>query len=690
MAPNLRVAAAFRAMRQIGIIEEKVKPVLKSLLKLYEKNWQLIEAENYRALADAIFENEESQAVEEGNKRKERADVLDMKEKEVVIEDPEPPSKRLRSNQKVQALPSVGNPSSKPNGTLLKQPKEEVIELPEATQNGYCSPKLIKASELNSEDNEEAHAMSCPPLVRRKGKQPMIADPSLDVADKTLALAPNGTERPMSPATCQREKGKEPVSSQSRPNSDRSNHGVRFKEGKAKLGNSLLPKQQANNSGALIKPKDEPATDDVQQLVVPLAAIHPGGGSQSDGALDVTDKATNHANESCDSENVHEVAQTLVPMHAPSLNGNNCSTTLKDTDKCTLEIDKEKESQQHQPTPNVVKPFYDVADLANGQERIAISLVNEVNDERPSSFHYIPRNVVFQNAYVNFSLARIGENCCSTCSGDCLSAPIPCACAHESGGEYAYTSEGLVKEDILKESVSMNRDPENHCQFYCSDCPLERSKEGVVEKCQGHLMRRFIKECWWKCGCDNQCGNRVVQRGINRKLQVFMTPEGKGWGLRTLEDLPEGAFVCEYVGEILTNAELFERVSQRRASGEVHAYPVLLDADWGAEGVLKDEEALCLDATNYGNVGRFINHRCVDSNMVEIPVEVETPDHHYYHLAFFTTREVKALEELTWDYGIDFDLKGHPVKAFKCKCGSKLCRNMKRPNRSKSRSRRRR
>ncbi|GMP96952.1 hypothetical protein CsSME_00045378 [Camellia sinensis var. sinensis] len=166
-------------------------------------------------------------------------------------------------------------------------------------------------------------------------------------------------------------------------------------------------------------------------------------------------------------------------------------------------------------------------------------------------------------------------------------------------------------------------------------------------------------------------------------FQVFMTPGGKGWGLRTLEDLPKGAFVCEYVGEILTNAELFERVS-KSPSSEEHAYPVLLDADWGSEGVLKDEEALCLDATHYGNVAR-----CFDSNLVEIPVEVETPDYHYYHLAFFTSRKVQALEELTWDYGIDFDDHDHPVKAFKCRCGSKFCRNIKRSSRSRSAASRR-
>lgn len=91
-------------------------------------------------------------------------------------------------------------------------------------------------------------------------------------------------------------------------------------------------------------------------------------------------------------------------------------------------------------------------------------------------------------------------------------------------------------------------------------------------------------------------------------LQVFLTPEGKGWGVRTLEDLPKGAFVCEYVGEVLTNMELYERNLQG-SGNERHTYPVLLDADWGSEGFLRDEEALCLDATCHGNVARFINHR---------------------------------------------------------------------------------
>lgn len=58
---KVRVANAYRAMKDIGISEAMVKPVLKNLLNLYDKNWELIEEENYRALADAIFEGQEAE-----------------------------------------------------------------------------------------------------------------------------------------------------------------------------------------------------------------------------------------------------------------------------------------------------------------------------------------------------------------------------------------------------------------------------------------------------------------------------------------------------------------------------------------------------------------------------------------------------------------------------------------------------
>lgn len=178
---------------------------------------------------------------------------------------------------------------------------------------------------------------------------------------------------------------------------------------------------------------------------------------------------------------------------------------------------------QHQPTSrDKKKPFRKISDITKGTEKVRISLLDEIGNEHLPDFVYIPTNTIYQNAFVHISLARIAdEDCCSNCMEDCLSSSVPCACARDTGGEFAYTPEGLLKPEFLKACISMNQEPQKHYNFYCEDCPLERAKNmSRPESCKGHLVRKFVKECWRKCGCDMQCGNRVVQRGISCKLQV--------------------------------------------------------------------------------------------------------------------------------------------------------------------------
>ena len=102
----------------------------------------------------------------------------------------------------------------------------------------------------------------------------------------------------------------------------------------------------------------------------------------------------------------------------------------------------------------------------------------------------------------------------------------------------------------------------------------------------------------------------AYQKNLNKTIyfhslnQVFFTSNGRGWGLRTVEKLPKGAFVCELAGEILTISELVQRSSSEKLTS-----PVILDAHWGSEEVSRVNRALCLDGTHYGNISRFINHR---------------------------------------------------------------------------------
>ncbi|ESQ36525.1 hypothetical protein EUTSA_v10007184mg [Eutrema salsugineum] len=322
------------------------------------------------------------------------------------------------------------------------------------------------------------------------------------------------------------------------------------------------------------------------------------------------------------------------------------------------------------------RAFSNTKDITGGEENIQIPWVNEINDEVPSRFRYIPHSFVFQDAAVKlFSVSSFSDDqSCFFCIGDCLdTSSTPCSCTT------AYTVEGVLKEDVLEARISEARDQRKQVLQFCQECPLEKAKkEEILEPCKGHIKRKAIKECWIKCGCAKRCGNRLVQRGIHNKLEVFFTPNGKGWGVRTLERLAQGSFVCEYAGEILTITELY----QRRSENELTS-PVILDAHWGSEECLEDDKSLCLDGTGYGNISRFLNHRCLDANLIEIPVQVETPYQHYYRLAFFTTRDIEAMEELTWDYGIDFNDEDCLMKHFDCVCGSRFCRNIKQAKKAK-------
>ncbi|XP_076021920.1 histone-lysine N-methyltransferase SETDB2 isoform X2 [Genypterus blacodes] len=64
-----------------------------------------------------------------------------------------------------------------------------------------------------------------------------------------------------------------------------------------------------------------------------------------------------------------------------------------------------------------------------------------------------------------------------------------------------------------------------------------------------------VYECGPWCGCDPaHCQNRLVQRGIRVRLQVFQTDD-RGWGVRCRDDVDGGTFVCIYAGVLLRRAK---------------------------------------------------------------------------------------------------------------------------------------
>ncbi len=50
------------------------------------------------------------------------------------------------------------------------------------------------------------------------------------------------------------------------------------------------------------------------------------------------------------------------------------------------------------------------------------------------------------------------------------------------------------------------------------------------------------------------CMNRALQRGLRKQIELFYCGE-KGWGVKAAEDIAEGEFVIEYIGEVISEDE---------------------------------------------------------------------------------------------------------------------------------------
>ncbi|XP_067327959.1 histone-lysine N-methyltransferase EHMT1 isoform X2 [Anolis sagrei] len=253
-------------------------------------------------------------------------------------------------------------------------------------------------------------------------------------------------------------------------------------------------------------------------------------------------------------------------------------------------------------------------DIARGYERIPIPCINAVDSEPcPTNYKYVSQNCVTSPMNIDRNITHL-QYC--VCIDDCSSSK--CMCGQ------------------LSMRCWYDRDGRLLPEFNTAEPPL-------------------IFECNHACSCWRTCRNRVVQDGLRARLQLFRT-RNMGWGVRTMQDIPLGTFVCEYVGELISDSEANVR--------EEDCY--LFDLG------NKDRDVYCIDARFYGNISRFINHFC-EPNLIAVRVFMSHQDLRFPRIAFFSSRHIQAGDEIGFDYGERFwNIKG---KYFSCLCGSPKCRH---------------
>lgn len=254
------------------------------------------------------------------------------------------------------------------------------------------------------------------------------------------------------------------------------------------------------------------------------------------------------------------------------------------------------------------------------------------------SFTYVTKPLLDQSLGLDAESWQLGCACLhSTCS--------PERCDHV----YLFDNDYSDAKDIYGKPMS-------------GRFPYDEKGRIILE--EGYL----VYECNGKCSCNRTCQNRVLQNGVRVKLEVFRTEE-KGWAVRAGEAILRGTFICEYIGEVLSEQEADKRGNNRHGE-EGCSYFYDIDSHINdMSRLVEGQVPYVIDATRYGNVSRFINHSC-SPNLINHQVLVESMDCQLAHIGLFANRDISLGEELTYDYRY----KPLPGEGYPCHCGASKCR----------------
>lgn len=146
---------------------------------------------------------------------------------------------------------------------------------------------------------------------------------------------------------------------------------------------------------------------------------------------------------------------------------------------------------------------------------------------------------------------------------------------------------------------------------------------------------------------------------MSRRIVARRSPI-HGNGVFAVVDIPAGTTVIEYRGKLLTHAQADKR------------YPG--NADTGHTFLFTLNERYVLDANEGGNIARWINHSC-EPNCQSSLEEHSGGDARKDRIVIETLRDIRAGEELCYDYGITLEERHTPrlKTIWACRCGSSRC-----------------
>ncbi|PWA96414.1 histone H3-K9 methyltransferase [Artemisia annua] len=270
--------------------------------------------------------------------------------------------------------------------------------------------------------------------------------------------------------------------------------------------------------------------------------------------------------------------------------------------------------------PMAARPVgYVSLDISMNKEHVPVFLFNDIDDNNePVHYEYLARTAfppfVYQPSGNGDS---VGCFCVDVCGLDC-------ACAKKNGGEFGYDKKGI----------------------------LVRGKP-------------LIYECGPHCSCSSECCNRVTQKGVKNRFEVFRSLE-TGWGVRSLDLIQAGSFLCEYTGVVLTKdqAQVFTMNGE-----DTLVYPYRFGERWAEWGDLSQVDLsrvypdyvppsyfsippveFAMDVSRMRNVACYMSHSPCPNVFVQL-VLFDHGNVAFPRLMLFAMEDIPPLRELSLDYG---------------------------------------
>ncbi|XWS39110.1 hypothetical protein CRYUN_Cryun18bG0022100 [Craigia yunnanensis] len=255
---------------------------------------------------------------------------------------------------------------------------------------------------------------------------------------------------------------------------------------------------------------------------------------------------------------------------------------------------------------------YLTLDISMKKEKVPVFLYNDIDSDHDPMYYDYLVNTVFPPYAFSHGSNGSGCECVSGCTEGCF-------CAMKNGGDFAYDLNGL----------------------------LLRGKP-------------LIFECGNFCQCPPTCRNRVSQHGLRNRLEIFRSRE-TGWGVRSLDLIQAGAFICEYTGVVLTR----EQAQVFTMNGDTLIYPNCFSERWAEWGDLSQIFAeyvrpsypsippldFAMDVSRMRNVACYMSH----SSSPNVLVQYVLYDHNnlmFPHLMLFALENIPPMRELSIDYGV--------------------------------------